>query len=68
MEYRPFCIKGKKISEFLIQAEHRAYPMEDTEYLKTLPLWKDSYIMLQKQKSGQYKLLRFLFSNYGKNI
>lgn len=65
---KPFCIKGKKVSNFLIQSEHRSYPMEDTKYLATFPLWKDSYILLQKQKSNNYKLLRFLFSNYGQNI
>lgn len=61
MVCRPFCIRGKKISDFLIQSEKVTYPMEDTKYLETLPKWKDSYIMLQKQKNNQYKLLKFLF-------
>lgn len=57
------CIKGKKISNFLIQSEYKYYPMEDTKYLETLPLWKESYILLQKQKNNQYKLMKFLFIN-----
>lgn len=56
-----FCIKGRKISNFLIQSDHIAYPMEDTKYLETLPLWKESYILLQRQPKNQYKLLKFLF-------
>lgn len=67
MAYRPFCIKGKKISNFLIQSEFRAYPMEDTKYLAILPLWKESYIEIQKTSKGLYKLLKFVFI-YGNNI
>lgn len=37
--------------------------MEDTKYLKTLPLWKDSYILMIRVKNNQYKLLKFLFIN-----
>lgn len=61
MGYRPFCIKGKKISNFLIQSEKTTYPMEDTKYLETLPKWVESYIQMQKLQNGQYKLLKFLF-------
>ena len=60
---KPFCIRGKKVSNFLIQSENVAYPMEDTEYLKTLPLWKDSYILLKQTRYRMYKLLKFLFIN-----
>lgn len=37
--------------------------MEDTKYLETLPLWKESYILMKKLKNNQYKLLKFLFIN-----
>lgn len=60
---RPFCVRGKRISNFLIQTEKATYPMEDTKYLKTLPLWKDSYILMIRLKNNQYKLLKFLFIN-----
>ena len=60
---KPFCIRGKKVSNFIIQSENVAYPMEDTEYLKTLPLWKDSYILLKQTRYRMYKLLKFLFIN-----
>lgn len=58
-----FCIRGKKVSNFLIQSENVAYPMEDTKYLETLPLWKDSYILLKQTGYRMYKLLKFLFIN-----
>lgn len=64
---KPFCIRGKKISNFLIQSENIAYPMEDTKYLETLPLWKDCYILLIQTKFRMYKLLKFLFINEKKN-
>lgn len=35
--------------------------MEDTKYLETLPLYKDSYILMVQTKNNQYKLLKFLF-------
>lgn len=57
------CVKGKKISKFLIQTEKVTYPMEDTKYLETLPLWQESYILMKKLKNNQYKLLKFLFIN-----
>jgi hypothetical protein len=64
---RLICIRGKKVSNFLIQSENVAYPMEDTKYLETLPLWKDSYILLIQTKFRMYKLLKFLFINEKKN-
>ena len=64
---KPFCIRGKKISNFLIQSENVAYPMEDTKYLETLPLWKDSYILLKQTRHRMYKLLKFLFINEKKD-
>ena len=60
---KPFCIRGRRISDFLIETEYTTYPMEDTKYLKTLPMWKDSYILIQRQKNNQYKLLKFLYYN-----
>jgi hypothetical protein len=60
---RLICIRGKKVSNFLIQSENVAYPMEDTKYLETLPLWKDSYILLKRTRYRMYKLLKFLFIN-----
>lgn len=60
---RPICVRGKKISKFLIQTEKATYPMEDTKYLETLPLWKESYILMMKLQNNQYKLLKFLFIN-----
>jgi hypothetical protein len=58
---RPFCVLGKKISTFLIKTEKAVYPMEDTKYLETLPLYKDSYILMVQTKNNHYKLLKFLF-------
>lgn len=58
---KPFCIKGRKISNFLIQTEKVTYPMLDTEYLKILPLYKESYIQIQRTQNNQYKLIKFLF-------
>lgn len=58
---KPICIKGRKISNFLIQSEKITYPMLDTKYLETLPMYKESYIELQKQSNNHYKLLKFLF-------
>lgn len=64
---KPFCIRGKKVSNFLIKSENIAYPMEDTKYLETLPLWKDCYILLIQTKFRMYKLLKFLFINEKKS-
>lgn len=58
---KPFCIKGKRISNFLIQTEKVTYPMLDTEYLKMLPLYKESYIQIQRTQNNHYKLIKFLF-------
>lgn len=60
---KPICVKGRRISNFLIQTEKITYPMEDTKYLELLPLYKESYIKLQPCPNGQYKLLKFIFSN-----
>ena len=35
--------------------------MLNTKYLETLPMYKESYIELQKQPNNHYKLLKFLF-------
>lgn len=58
---RPFCVKGRKVSSFLIQTDKVTYPMENTKYLETLPLYKESYILLQELSNNQFKLLKFLF-------
>lgn len=60
---RPFCVKGRKISSFLIQTDKVTYPMEDTKYLETLPLYKESYMQIQKLYNNQFKLLKFIFIN-----
>ena len=58
---RPFCVKGRKVSAFLIQTDKVTYPMEDTKYLETLPLYKESYILLQELPNKTFKLLKFLY-------
>ena len=55
------CVKGRRISNFLIQTEKITYPMLDTEYLKMLPLYKESYIQMQKTQNNHYKLIKFIF-------
>lgn len=57
----PICIKGRKISSFLIQTDKVTYPMENTKYLEMLPLHKESYMSITKLPNGNYKLLKFLF-------
>lgn len=57
----PICIKGRKISSFLIQTEKVTYPMEDTKYLESVPLYKEGYASMKKLPNGNYKLLRFLY-------
>lgn len=57
----PICIKGRKISSFLIQTDKVTYPMEDTKYLEMLPMYKESYMSIKKLPNGNYKLLKFLF-------
>lgn len=57
---RPICVKGKRISNFLIKSEKVTYPMLDTKYLATLPMYKEYYILMQRQKNNHYKLLKFL--------
>ena len=58
---KPICIKGRKISNYLIQTDKISYPMKDTKYLETLPLWKESYCLIKKLPNNHYKLLKFLF-------
>ena len=58
---RPICVKGRRISDFLIQTEKVTYPMEDTKYLATLPLDKESYLLIQRKPNNHYKLLKYLF-------
>lgn len=58
---RPFCVKGRKVSNFLIQTDKVTYPMEDTKYLETLPLHQESYLLIKKLNNNHYKLLKFLF-------
>lgn len=55
------CVKGKKISNFLFQSEKATYPMEDTKYLETLPLYKECFVQIERLKNNQYKLLKFIF-------
>lgn len=54
------CIKGKRISEFLIQTETVTYPMLDTKYLASLPLYKESYCLIKLDKNYHYRLLKYI--------
>lgn len=58
---KPICVKGRRISNYLIQTDKVTYPMEDTKYLEMLPLWKESYCMILPLRNNQYKLLKFTF-------
>lgn len=58
---KPICIKGRRISNYLIQTDKVTYPMEDTKYLEMLPLWKESYCMILPLSNNQHKLLKFTF-------
>lgn len=58
---RPICIKGKKISNFLIQTSFKTYPMLDTKYLETVPLHKEIYATIIEQNNNHYKLLKYVF-------
>lgn len=60
---KPFCVKGRKVSNFLFQTEKVTYPMEDTKYLEILPLWKECYATIQKLPNNQYKLIKFIYAN-----
>lgn len=60
---KPICVKGKRISKYLIQTEKVTYPMEDTKYLAMLPMYKECYLVIQKLPNNQYKLLKYLFAN-----
>lgn len=58
---KPICIKGKRISNYLIQTDKVTYPMEATKYLEMLPLGKESYCMILPLSNNQFKLLKFIF-------
>ena len=58
---KPICIKGRRISNYLIQTDKVTYPMEGTKYLEILPLWKESYCMILPLPNNQFKLLKFTF-------
>lgn len=60
---KPICVKGKRISKYLIQTEKVTYPMEDTKYLAMLPMYRECYLVIQKLSNNQYKLLKYLFVN-----
>lgn len=54
------CIKGKKISKFLIKSEKVTLPLIDTKYLESMPMWKECYILL-KRENNYYRLIKFIF-------
>lgn len=54
------CIKGKKISKFLIKSEKVTLPLIDTKYLESMPMWKECYILL-KRENINYRLIKFIF-------
>lgn len=60
---KPICVKGKRISKYLIQTDKVTYPMEDTKYLEMLPMYKECYLVIQRLPNNQYKLLKYLFAN-----
>ena len=57
------CIKGKRISNYLIKTEKITYPMEASKYLETFPLWKEAYCMILPLSNNHYKLVKFIFNN-----
>ena len=54
------CIKGQKISKFLIKSEKVTLPLIDTKYLESMPMWKECYILLKKE-GIYYRLIKFIF-------
>ena len=54
------CIKGQKISKFLIKSEKVTLPMVNTKYLESMPMWKECYILLKKENIN-YRLIKFIF-------
>lgn len=60
---KPICIKGKRISNYLIKTDKVTYPIEASKYLETLPLWKEAYCMIRPLPNNHYKLLKFIFVN-----
>jgi hypothetical protein len=57
---RPICVKGKRISNFLVKTDKITYPMLDTKYLASIPLGQEFYMLIQRQKNNHYKLLKCL--------
>ena len=55
------CVKGRRISKFLIKTNKVTYPMLDTKYLESLPLYKESYIQIIPVENNHYKLIKFIF-------
>lgn len=53
-------IKGKKISDFLIQTENKYYPMEDNPFLKFIPLYEEYYFLIIRTSDTTWKLINFL--------
>lgn len=53
-------IKGKKISDFLIQTEKVTYPMEDNNFLRFIPLYEEYYFLIEKISDTKWKLINFL--------
>jgi hypothetical protein len=58
---KPICIKGRKISKFLIQTDKVTLPMLDTKYLEMLPLYKEAYCNVRELSNNHYELLKFVF-------
>lgn len=54
------CLKGMKISNFLIKSEKITLPMLDTKYLAVMPMWKECYILVERQNNNLYKLMKFI--------
>lgn len=53
-------IKGKKISDFLIQTENKYYPMEDNSFLKFISLYEEYYFLIVRTSNTTWKLINFL--------
>lgn len=53
-------IKGQKISEFIIQTENKYYPMEDSSFLKFIPLYEEYYFLIEKKSDTKWRIINFL--------
>ena len=53
-------IKGQKISDFLIQTEKVIYPMEDNNFLRFIPLYKEYYFLIEKVSDTKWRIINFL--------